>query len=127
MPRIKYQTSERKQKTSERKDTLMQSRAIYSSRLPLLNKIDRLSYRQLLRLSAIVDAKDASEKREAMNFVRKLTPPERQFISQFEALGAGSALRQRVKKALADTIQNRNEQELKEINGQLLLDDMMKD
>ena len=127
MPGIKNQISRRKQKASKQKDTLMQSRAIYTSRLPLLNKIEQLSYRQLLRLSAIIDAKDMSEKKEAMNFVRRLTPPERQFISQFEALGAGSPLRQRVKKALADTIQNKNQQEIKEIDGQLLLDDIMKD
>ena len=88
--------------------------------------ISKLSYRQLIRISSIIDASNDAEKKEAMRLIRSLTPVERNIVKRINR-GKSAFSRLEMKKFMQTRLKEINAAETKKVDVQEVLKSLMKD
>lgn len=88
-------------------------------------EINRLSYRQLIRISSMVDAENEAESKEAKRITHSLTPVERKIVNNI--IGCKNTDVKRVKRQLIQTrLREKNVADTKNIDAKLLVDALLK-
>jgi hypothetical protein len=88
--------------------------------------ISKLSYRQLIRISSIVDASNEAERKEAMRLIRSLTPVERSIVTKINR-GRSAFSRLEMKKFMQAKLKEINAAETKKVDVQEILKSLLKD
>ena len=88
--------------------------------------ISKLSYRQLIRISSIVDASNEAERKEAMRLIRSLTPVERNIVTKINR-GKSAFSRLEMKKFMQAKLKEINAAETKKVDVEEILKSLMKD
>lgn len=88
--------------------------------------ISKLSYRQLIRIISVVNAANEAEKKEAMRFVRSITPVERRIIANINS-DKNELYRSEMRKFMQTKLKEINAVETKAVNIQAILDFLLKD
>ncbi len=86
-------------------------------------KTGKLSYRQLLRINAVLSAKNNVEKKEANRFVGTLTPPERKVYNQIVNFKSTPSYDLR-KNYIYRKLQEKNKEETKNVDVSKLFESL---
>lgn len=87
--------------------------------------LERLSYKQLLRINTVVCATSEREKEASKLFIRRLTPPEMKVVKSIQNESVPSQRTRKIR-LLKDTQQRKNRMEIEGIDIDAIIDSAKK-